>query len=302
MSVRYRRFGVDEIEEVGKVHAQAFNGFLATTGGAPLVDVDNAEEWKLAWERDRRSVFQHMTESEGESWLAERDGEVIGYARSLLREGVLNLTDFFVLPGHQTGSIGKTLLQHAFNPKGVAGRVVIATTSVAAQARYLKSGMVPRCPICDFKRQAESVAFETDLTIEPMAAEPETFEILSRIDRVTLGYRRDVDHRWLLDDRPGYLYRRGLEPMGYGYVGQRAGPFALLDPDDFPAVLAHAENETAQIDGDLLLVTPLVNSAAVHYLLDRGFKMDGRSLTLLMSDEPRGRLDRYVIGSPGFFV
>jgi hypothetical protein len=302
MPVRYRRFGVEEIEAVGKVHARAFNAFMATIGGAPLVDVDNAEEWTRSWDRNRKSVFHHMTASEGESWLAEHDGEIVGYARSLLRDGVRNLTDFFVLPGQQTNGIGKTLLDRAFSPQGVDGRVVISTTDAAAQVRYLKSGMVPRCPICDFQRPAEQVRFDTDLSIEQIIGSPQTFDTLSRIDRTVVGYGRDADHAWLLGDRNGYVYRRDGKPVGYGYVGRRAGPFAILNPDDFPAVLAHAESETAAARSDLTLMVPLVNSTAVNHLLSRGFHMDGLSLTLLMSDAPRGQLDRYVVGAPGFFV
>ncbi len=302
MSVSYRRFGTDEIEGVGKIHARVFNDVLTAIGGEPFVDVDDAEDWKRAWERDRKSVFQHMTASEGESWLAERDGEIIGYARSVLRDGVRNLTDFFVLPVRQANGIGKSLLERAFSPEGVEGRIVMATMNAAAQARYLKSGMVPRCPICDFKRRPAKAPFESDLTMERMSANPATFDTLNRIDRAIVGFRREADHAWLLEDRNGYLYRRGEEPVGYGYVGRRAGPFALLDPDDFPAVLAHAETEATAVVNELTFIVPLVNTAAVNHLLHRGFQMDDRSVVLLMSDEPRGRLDRYIVGAPGFFV
>lgn len=83
----------------------------------------------------------------------------------------------------------------------------------------------------------------TDLVFEPTTASPESLEILGSLDRSLLGYRRDVTHTWLLGDRQGYVYYRDDRPVGYGYVGARNGPFALIDDRDFPAVLAHAESE-----------------------------------------------------------
>ena len=35
--------------------------------------------------------------------------------------------------------------------------------------------------------------------------------------------------------------------VGYGYLGEHNGPFASLDANDFPAILAHAETEAADI-------------------------------------------------------
>ena len=111
----------------------------------------------------------------------------------------------------------------------------------------------------------------------------------------------DADHAWLLGERAGYLYRRGGRVVGYGYLGPSAGPFALLDPRDYLAVLAHAEAEAAHRDADFGVEVPLVNRAALDFLLGRGFRMDS-FFALFMADVPFGRFDRYLFTSPPFFL
>jgi hypothetical protein len=46
--------------------------------------------------------------------------------------------------------------------------------------------------------------------------------------------------------RQGYLHYRRGHPVGYGYLAVRSGPFVLLDAEDSPAVLARAENASAE--------------------------------------------------------
>jgi hypothetical protein len=92
----------------------------------------------------------------------------------------------------------------------------------------------------------------------------------SEIDQAVIGHRRTEDHAWLVGERQGFVYRRGRDAVGYGYVGRSSGPFALLDPADTPAVLAHAERTAAERgDAPFGLDVPAVNRAAVRYLQAR---------------------------------
>jgi GNAT superfamily N-acetyltransferase len=72
---------------------------------------------------------------------------LVGFARTIEREGLVELTEFFVLPVTQGRGIGRELLERAF-PSG-AGRVrsIVATADVRAQARYYAAGTVARFPI-----------------------------------------------------------------------------------------------------------------------------------------------------------
>jgi GNAT superfamily N-acetyltransferase len=251
--------------------------------------------------QERRSLFEHLARTADQFWLAERDGRAIGYARSTLHDGVRELTELFVAPGAQAAGAGRELLARAM-PPGSARRVIIASPDLRAQALYLRSGVHVQFSMYYFWRVPEPTSISSDLTFEPIAASPETLEQLAALDMALLDYRRDADHAWLLADRQGYFYRRGGELVGYGYAGKSNGPFALLDSADFPAVLAHAEREAAVAGRDHFgLDVPLVNHAAVEYLLARRFRIDNFTTTL-MSNVAFGRFANYVGTSPSFIL
>lgn len=254
------------------------------------------------WER-RRSLFEHLANTAAHFWLAESGEQPVGYARSVLRDGLYELTEFFVLPGRQSGGVGRGLLERAFpsTQEGVTHQAIVATTDTRAVVRYLKRGVYPRFATSYFSRPSRRVAAPADLSAEPISATPETLAILGTVDGALLGHRRDVDHTWLLTNCQGYLYRRGKKLLGYGYVGASSGPFALLEAADFPAVLAHAEAEAAALNLEFGLEVPLINRVAVDYLLGQGFRMDA-FLALVMFDVPFGKFEHYIFPSPPFFI
>lgn len=249
----------------------------------------------------RGSLFEHLTRTAERFWVAEKNGQVIGYARAILRDGVRELADFFILPSHQSAGVGRELLARAFPTEGATHRVIMATIDSRAMALYLKAGVYPRFPSYYFSRVPERVSVPTDLAFVPISTLPKAVDALGMIDLILLGHRRDVDHDWLRQDRQGYFYYRGGQPVGYGYVGQSSGPFALLDSQDFPAVLAHAESEVAASRREFGVEVPLINRDAVDYLLSRGFQMS-EFFTFFASDVPFGTFERYIFTSPPFFL
>lgn len=113
---------------------------------------------------------------------------------------------------------------------------------------------------------------------------------------------QDVDHRWLLSDREGYQYYRDGQAVGYGYLEVRNRPFALLDTNDFPTVLAHAESQAAaQGRCEFGLELPMVNQVAVDYLLGREFMIHG-FVAIMMNDHPMAKFENYILTSPPFFL
>ncbi len=252
------------------------------------------------WER-RQSLFDHLARTSDNFWVAELDGEVIGLARSILRDDVRQLTEFFVLPGHQSAGVGRELLTRAFPSDGAKHRFILATIDGRALPRYLKAKVYPLFPCYAFARPAEKMDVKTDLEFEVMTLNDATLGLLNEIDKEILGYQRELEHRWLIENREGYLYRRAGKVVGYGYVGEDNGPFALLASDDYPAVLAHAETKSAERDGRFFVELPLVNRVAVDYLLERGCKMDS-FFEFFMADAPFGKFENYILTSPPFFV
>jgi GNAT superfamily N-acetyltransferase len=262
---------------------------------------DDPAELAQMWEI-RRTLYEHLAATADQFWLAEQGDKAVGFARSIVRGQVRQLTEFFVLPDVQSASVGRELLTRAFpSADRVTNRSIIATTDLRAQARYLKAGVFPRFPIYYFWRQPEPVVVATDLDFVKAEAGAD-MAILGDMDEAILGFRRESDHRWLLTDRQGYIYYRDNQPVGYGYVGATNGPFALLDGADYGAVLAHAESEAAAAGREHIgMEVPMVNETAVTYLLQRGFQMDS-FVAYWMCNRPFGKLEKYIITAPPFFL
>lgn len=261
---------------------------------------DETEQAKM-WQQ-RRPLYAHLSQTAEQFWVAEQHGQTVGFARSILRGGVRELTELFVKPGTQSAGLGRGLIERAFPKEGATNRLIIATSDFRAQALYLKSGVFPRFPIYFFGREPEQVPVETDLAFVPLTNNKDTMATLADIDKEVIGFCRDGDHAWFLANREGVLYVRDGRPAGYGYLGHNNGPFALLDAADFPAVLAHAESAAyAAGRKEFGVEVPMVNETAVTYLLSRSYQIDV-FMAMFMSERPLGHFDRYIVTSPPFFV
>jgi len=299
--VTYRPGTVADSYAVFTVFEHSLADLAKRMGNSAPTSSSDPEALTRMW-AERRSLYEHLANSAAQFWIAEKDGEVIGFSRSILRGDCQQLTEFFVLPENQAAGVGKELFALAFPEIGVSHRSIIATLDSRAQARYLKAGVYPRFPIYYFWRTPEILPEDPDLEFRPITAELETLAVLGTIDLALIEHKRDTDHSWLLADRQGYLYLRDGKPVGYGYLGSRNGPFALLDAADFPSVLAHAEAQSAQAGHTHFgLEVPMINQAAVDYLLNRGFRMDS-FVAVLMNNRPFGKFERYIFTSPPFFM
>jgi len=252
-----------------------------------------------------RTYTEHLTQTADQFWVAEDEGEIIGFSRSILRDGIRQLSELFVHPDKQSQGVGKRLLESAFPSDSVNNRVIIASPDVRAVTRYLKSGVKIRFTIYDWGRKPEIVPFETDLSIEPFSASPENLAILNSIDQTILGYTREVDHIWLSKNRHGHFYRRNENVVGYSYVSNRVGPIAMLHNNDFHIALAHVESEmTKYIDdvfNEFFVTIPMINTAAVEYVLKRGCQTTP-FLEHFMSDKPLGQYENYIFMDPPFIT
>lgn len=252
-----------------------------------------------------RIYAEHLTQSADHFWVAEEAGEITGFSHSVLRDGVRQLSLFFVHPDKQTQGIGKRLLDAAFPMDGADNRVILASPDARALNRYLKSGVRSRFTIYEWSRKPEIVPFETDLTIEPFTATREILDTLNAIDRIILGYTREVDHVWLSRIRHGHLYRRNGQAVGYSYVSNRVGPIAMLNNADFSVALAHVESEMTKYVDDVFnefnIGVPMSNTAAVEYALKRGCHTNP-FFEHFMSDKPLGQYENYVFMDPPYIT
>ena len=78
----------------------------------------------------------------GGSWVAERDGEVVGCALALLREGLWGLSLLFVDPSAQGSGAGRELLARAHRyGDGARGHVILSSTDPRAMRAYARLGL-----------------------------------------------------------------------------------------------------------------------------------------------------------------
>ena len=265
----------------------------AITGG------DDPEVLESLWQQ-RQPMFEFLAKTASRFWVAERDGEIVAYARSIEHNGMQELTEFFVVPDQQSAGLGAGLLSRAFPESGARFRTIIATLDERALYRYMKAGVYGRFPLKYFYRKAEKVDMQTDLQVDPLDLNLHTQDI-NRIDREILAHTREPVHTWIASRRQGFVYKHNGTITGYGYVGGGNGPFAVLDDSDFPAVLAHAESLMADQGKEFGAEVPLINTRAVQYFVERKYKIDSFS-TIFMSNIPFGRFENYLCFSPEFFM
>ncbi len=299
MTITYRPGTLEDSRAVFQVFVKSIMDYSERMNVMALTGGNDPEVLKSMWER-RKPMFEFLAQTSPHFWVAEQDGEIVAYARSMEHDGLIELTEFFVSPLHQSGGLGRQLLADAFPQTDSPLRVILATLDERALARYMKSGVYARFPLKYFYRQAEKVDFTTDLAIEPMQLSVH-LERMNRIDKQIIGHSRPAVHEWIITTRDGFVYKRGGEIVGYGYAGASSGPFAMLDENDFPAVLAHAENFIAEKGGEFGVETPLINKKAIQYFLDRKFKIDSFT-ALFMSNVPFGKFENYLCFSPEFFM
>jgi GNAT superfamily N-acetyltransferase len=263
----------------------------------------SVDDWWAAGESLQRFLGEHAAEW----WVAEQpgDGTLVGYARSIERSGLLELTEFFVAPASQSAGVGKALLENAF-PLGRGDiRSIIATTDVRALSRYYRADTVARFPMWTLGGVPVRTQLSGELTAEPIDVDSDSHvQALRAIDVLVLEYpRNEAEIRWLLEGREGFLYRRNGTVVGFAFIGSGGvGPVAVLDPGDLPALLLHVEARAAANDIRWLdFQVPAPNEVATQHLLSRGFRLDPW-VNLLMSNRPFGRFDRFVSFGPPVFL
>ena len=299
--VLIRRGRPEDAWGVHEAHQYAIHGYVQELGLAPKEEPLSAAKIKEAWHTGR-SMDLYLNRIYDQFWVAEQHGNIVGIARSILIDDVQELTEFFVHPNNQVKGVGQALLERAFPKIEAKYRCIIATLNSNAQALYLRAGVYPRYPNGLFGRAPEQLPVTSSLAMVPMNDSSETLNILAAIDSEIVDHRRDSHHRFLMSDRQGFLYLRAGQAVGYGYVGTKSGPFALLDGADYADALTAAESKAASMG--LLrfnLVVPLLNQAAVEHLLGRGYRMDPFH-TRFMTDKQVGNFANYIGTSPMNFL
>ena len=253
--------------------------------------------------KHQQNYYVHLEKHASEDWVAEDDqNNIVGWARSIERDGHLQLTHFFVNTKTQGTGVGRALLDKAFPLGRGRQRSILATINPRALSLYLRYGVSFQGMAFNLIGRPQPRTLDTDLDIELAEPSTQTLHAVLDIDSAILGYRRTVEIEFFMNNQPTYLFRRQGKIVAYafGYGNHTNGPAAALSNSDMPVLMQQIEQSAvAEGAGSLELVMPAMADNAVRWALESGYQMDSFHEFLLANNSDM-KLDRYLINQSSF--
>ncbi len=298
-AIVYRRFvGADRMP-VYRMFRETVWDYMLSRG---MVGADDRYDVEQYFEM-QQDYYLHLESTAAEDWVAEHESlGLVGWARSIERDGHLQLTHFFVDPKAQGGGIGRQLLDRAFPPGRGRRRSIIATTSSQALSLYLRFGVNFEGMAFTFYGEPQRRDWNSDLQVERPDDPKAYLDEIRAIDYAVLDYDRSIDLEYFCEQQPAFLLRRRGRAVAYafGCNGKTSGPAAALDPADLPSVLSQLEISALEAGLDLLWMNiPAMAHAAVDWALKSGYRIDPFH-EMLLASEPFLKLDRYLMTESAF--
>jgi GNAT superfamily N-acetyltransferase len=204
-------------------------------------------------ERARRARLRiaHLQRTDpGGAWVADDDGEIVGVALALVREGLWGLSLFGVRPDHQSRGIGRRLLDAALAyGEGSRGGIILSTTDPRAMRRYALAGFALR-PSVTFAGIVDRSAIPAGLRSRPAGAATDR-EFCDAVSRHVRGAAHGPDLEAF--EQIGCLL---LVHEGGGWAAVRDGSPALVAARDdaiatdllWSTLAAGGPGETVHVD------------------------------------------------------
>lgn len=243
-------------------------------------------------------------------WVAEADGEIVGFTFSWMNDDFWFLAELFINPARQGDGIGGAMLartfEHARNNAARNRALITFTFNTVSQGLYVKHGLFPRLPLYFFRAERTALKARPNqerLRSVEIADTAEHRELLTRIDRSALGFSRHKHHAFLRSDGTikGVLVYRGGDCVGYAYVSASGhiGPLAVLRRDDMGVAFATALDIAAEgVASHVSTFLPGTNDASLAIATACGMRITFPMV--LMSAEEFGDWQRYLPRNPGF--
>lgn len=175
-------------------------------------------------------LYAHELET-GELLVAEAGhGEVVGFGAAVIRSGRWYLADLFVHPTFHDEGVGSALLERLL-VRASHARVTLASSDVAAQALYIRAGMVPRWPAYTLLGTLPCRLRPPWLRVEPVDWRCEGPEFIA-LDRRVSGVDRPDDLAWWSGPAGGtalWLVDESGARRGFAVVADRHD--AVLEPE-----------------------------------------------------------------------
>ncbi len=177
-------------------------------------------------------TLHYLGTDPGGCWVAEVDGEMVGFATSFNRELMWILASYAVLPGQQGQGIGSALLAAALHHgRGCLRGMLSASSDPRAVRRYRAAGfsLHPQLHLTGVLDRSEIPVIE-----KVRDGSASDFELMNSIDRRIRGAAHGPDHALLLR-----LFRLVVSDTSTG------SGYAFHATDGTPMLLAATNKRTA---------------------------------------------------------
>lgn len=244
--------------------------------------------------------YRHIYRT-GIFYVAEINGRIGAIGHAVVRDQLWFLSGFWARPDLQGQRIGGPLLKLVRDEGARAGARTFFTWSsldLAAMASYMKIGMLPGYQILTFAGTPRGISVER----KGVEINPLILSTAASIDAEVRATRREVDHRFWLEEagHQAMEVRREGHTIGYFYFNKGTiGPAAWTGAEQARALLDAACREAAQDSGQVRLMIPGVNHAAIRFALDSGLRL--AAFTHLLTSATFGRMEQYLASGPSLF-
>ena len=243
-------------------------------------------------------------------WIAEENGEILGFAWSWICGPMWFLAQLFVSPGQQGRGIGNELmkrtLQHAEKSNACNKVLITFAFNKVSQGLYIRNGLFPRFLIYNVTVTREHLMGSLQGPVfdcSPLKGDAASMRRMALADQRAMGVSREKHHRYLIrDDKTrGYDLYDGTDWVGYAYIdiAGHIGPVAVMQPQAVATAFRTALHLAAKTDSpQISAFLPGANEPALTTAMESAMQI--KSPMLLMSCRDLGNWDQYLPRNPGF--
>jgi GNAT superfamily N-acetyltransferase len=278
-------------------------------GVPPLGEGSEAEFLEEEWKRQRPLLEFIAGQPDGEFWVCEEEGAIVGYVRMARFDPMDELSELAVHPERIGTGIGTGLLERCWpeRPTRERGRVVVTLGTSPDLTLYTRFGVMPvaghwhlRLSTAKYmERRSLEAADATEPAVHVLTPD-RAVEEWKLLEPLAIGHKRPALHEFFGRSRSCLAVMNGEEARGLCWVSPigEIGPAVGATPEDLlPVVLAALDRVAKSQEPESLGVYCTTDS---WWLLDRlrrlGFKV--RWPSWVMSSVPLPGLDRYLPTRP----